>query len=312
MSILRKEWTRKACGEPGRIFSRSWVREEAPPKAVLVIAHGMAEHSARYDHFASFLAERGYAVYMNDHAGHGRSAQINGHFADRNGWENVVNDLNALMDEAQKEHPGLPLFLMGHSMGSFLSRSFLIRYGERLSGCILCGTMGQNPGVKPGKALAELQCKLRGPRSRGNFIDKLAFGAYNKRIKNPVNKCAWLSTDEENCKAYAADKMCGFAFTAAGYRDLVPGLLEVSSPQWASAVPKELPIYLVAGTDDPVGNYGVGPRQVADALREAGVKNVELTLYLGMRHELLNETEKQKVYDDILHWLETRKELAQK
>ncbi len=312
MSIARKEWTRKACGQPGRIFSRSWVREEAPPTAILVIAHGMAEHSARYDAFGAFLAERGYAVYMNDHAGHGRSAQLNGHFADENGWENVINDLNALMDEAQQEHPGLPLFLMGHSMGSFLSRSFLIRYGEKLSGCILCGTMGQNPGVKPGKALAELQCKLRGPRSRGNLIDKLAFGLYNKRIQNPVNKFAWLSTDEENCKAYEADPMCGFAFTAAGYRDLFTGLQEVSSPQWAAAVPKALPIYLLAGTDDPVGNYGVGPRQVADALQAAGVKNVELTLYPGMRHELLNEREKQKVYEDILRWLEARREPVQK
>ncbi len=310
MSIAKKEWTRKACGEPGRIFSRSWVSEETPPKAVLVIAHGMAEHSARYDPFASFLAERGYAVYMNDHAGHGRSAQINGHFADENGWENVVNDLNALMDEAEKNHPGIPLFLMGHSMGSFLSRSFLTRYGDRLSGCVLCGTMGQNPGVKPGKALAELQCRLRGPRSRGNLIDKLAFGTYNKRIPNPVNKFAWLSTDEENCKAYAADKMCGFPFTAAGYRDLFTGLLEISSPQWAAAVPKDLPIYLLAGTEDPVGNYGVGPKQVADALQAAGVKDVSLTLYPGMRHELLNETGKQKVYDDIFLWLEAREEMA--
>lgn len=310
MSIERKEWTRKASGEPGRIFSRSWKSESTPAKAVVEIAHGMAEHSARYDAFAAFLAERGYAVYMNDHAGHGRSAQINGHFADKNGWENVVSDLNALMDEAERENPGLPLFLMGHSMGSFLSRSFLTRYGQRLSGCILCGTMGQNPGVKPGKTLAELQCRLRGPRSRGKLLDKLAFGSYNKRIENPVNKFAWLSTDEDNCKAYAADKMCGFEFTAAGYRDLFTGLEEVSSPQWAAAVPKELPIYLVAGLEDPVGNYGEGPRQVADMLKSAGVKNVELTLYPEMRHELLNEIGRQKVYDDILSWLETRMEGA--
>lgn len=307
MSVTKKEWTRTAAGGNGRIFSRSWVSEGTAPKAVLEIAHGMAEHSARYDAFATFMAERGYTVYMNDHAGHGRSAQINGHFADENGWENVVGDLNALMDQAAENHPGLPLFLMGHSMGSFLSRSFLSRYGQRLSGCILCGTMGQNPGVKPGKALASLQCKVRGPRSRGKLIDRLAFGSYNKRIENPVNEFAWLSRDEKNCKAYAADKMCGFEFTAAGYRDLFTGLEEVSSPQWAAAVPKDLPIYLVAGTDDPVGNYGAGPKQVADMLKTAGVKNVDLKLYPGMRHELLNELGKEQVYSDILDWLEKRK-----
>lgn len=305
MSVTKKEWTRSASGGNSRIFSRSWV-EDSAPQAVVVIAHGMAEHSARYDSFAVFLAEHGYAVYMNDHAGHGRSAQINGHFSDENGWENVVSDLNALMDQAAENHPGLPLFLMGHSMGSFLSRSFLTRYGTRLSGCILCGTMGKNPGVKPGKALASLQCRLRGPRSRGKFIDKLAFGSYNKRIEQPVNQFAWLSRDEDICKSYAADKMCGFEFTAAGYRDLFTGLEEISSPTWAANVPKEVPIYLVAGTEDPVGNYGEGPKQVAEQLKAAGVKNVELKLYPGMRHELLNELGKEQVYSDILAWLEKR------
>lgn len=305
MSVTKKEWTRSASGGNSRIFSRSWV-EDSAPQAVVVIAHGMAEHSARYDSFAVFLAEHGYAVYMNDHAGHGRSAQINGHFSDENGWENVVSDLNALMDQAAENHPGLPLFLMGHSMGSFLSRSFLTRYGTRLSGCILCGTMGKNPGVKPGKALASLQCRLRGPRSRGKFIDKLAFGSYNKRIAQPVNQFAWLSRDEDICKSYAADKMCGFEFTAAGYRDLFTGLEEISSPTWAANVPKEVPIYLIAGTEDPVGNYGEGPKQVAEQLKAAGVKNVELKLYPGMRHELLNELGKEQVYSDILAWLEKR------
>lgn len=305
MSVTKKEWTRSASGGNSRIFSRSWV-EDSAPQAVVVIVHGMAEHSARYDSFAVFLAEHGYAVYMNDHAGHGRSAQINGHFSDENGWENVVSDLNALMDQAAENHPGLPLFLMGHSMGSFLSRSFLTRYGTRLSGCILCGTMGKNPGVKPGKALASLQCRLRGPRSRGKFIDKLAFGSYNKRIEQPVNQFAWLSRDEDICKSYAADKMCGFEFTAAGYRDLFTGLEEISSPTWAANVPKEVPIYLIAGTEDPVGNYGEGPKQVAEQLKAAGVKNVELKLYPGMRHELLNELGKEQVYSDILAWLEKR------
>lgn len=304
MAVTRREWTRPASSGQGEIFSRSWVGEA--PKAVLVIAHGMSEHSARYDGFASFLAERGWAVYMNDHAGHGRSALVKGHFADENGWESVVKDLNALMDEGEREHPGLPLFLMGHSMGSFLSRSFLIRYGNRLSGCVLCGTMGKNPGVGPGYLLASLQCRVKGKKSRGRFIDKLAFGSYNQRIDKPVNKFAWLSANEENCRAYEADPLCGFEFTAAGYRDLFTGLREVSSPKWAQAVPKDLPIYLVAGTDDPVGNYGEGPKWVAEQLKAAGVKSVGLKLYPGMRHEILNETDREQVWNDISAWLEAR------
>lgn len=310
MTVRKQEWTRPASGGSGEIFSRSWegVLPEGgeASRAVVVIAHGMAEHSARYDAFGTFLAEHGFAVYMNDHAGHGRSAQIQGHFADENGWENVVEDLNALMDQAAKAHPGLPLFLMGHSMGSFLSRSFLVRHGERLAGCILCGTMGRNPGVGFGRALSALQCRVLGPRSRGKLLDQLATGGYNKGIENPVNKFAWLSTVDQVCREYAADENCGFAFTAAGYHDLFTGLSQVSSPQWAQRVPKGLPLFLVAGDRDPVGNYGKGVRQVADALKEAGCREVELKLYPGKRHELLNESNREEVFADLLRWLESR------
>lgn len=275
-------------------------------KAVVEIAHGMAEHSGRYDAFATFLAEHGYGVYMNDHAGHGRSTQPKGHFADENGWEHVIEDLNRLMNRAEQENPGKPLFLMGHSMGSFLSRCFLVRHGERLSGCILCGTMGENPGIKLGKKVASIQCRVLGPRSRGQMIDRLAMGGYNKGIEHPVNAFAWLSTDEENCRAYAADPLCGFAFTAAGYRDLFTGLEEISSPGWAGRVPKDTPVYLLAGDKDPVGNYGKGPVQVAEALKAAGVRDVTCKIYPGMRHELLNERGKEQVYQDILNWLESK------
>lgn len=302
MAVEVKEWFRPASSGWGQIFSRSWTDGE--PKAVILIAHGMAEHSGRYDHFARFLCENGFAVYMNDHAGHGRSAQIKGHFADKNGWECVVKDLNALMDQAVERHPGLPVFLMGHSMGSFLSRSFIARYGERLSGCVLCGTMGRNPGVPLGRALALAQIKLMGPRSTGRRLDAIASAGYNKRIERPVNGSAWLSTDDAVCRAFEADPLSCFPFTAAGYLDLFNGLTEISSPDWAGRVPKGLPILLIAGDQDPVGNYGEGPKQVAGWLREAGVRGVELKLYPGMRHEVLNEIGKEGVYQDVLAWLD--------
>lgn len=299
--VIRLQWFRNASAKNGRIFSRCWMGETV--KAVVEIAHGMSEHSGRYEDFAVFLAKNGFAVYMNDHAGHGMSSQPQGYFADENGWAYVVEDLKALQDEAKKRFEGLPLFLMGHSMGSFLSRSFLARFGQGLSGCILCGTMGKNPGVGLGKALASLQCRIMGPRAKGNLINRLSMGGYNRGIKHPVNVFAWLSANEENCRAYAADRMCGFEFTAAGYRDLFTGLLEISTPQWARQVPKEVPVYLLAGDRDPVGNYGKGPVQVADALKDAGVKDVQIKLYPGMRHEILNETGKEEVWKDILAWL---------
>lgn len=305
MPVEVNEWFRPASSGWGQIFSRSWVEEDSDPKAVILIAHGMAEHSGRYDHFARFLCENGFAVYMNDHAGHGRSAQIKGHFADKDGWECVVKDLNALMDQAVERHPGLPIFLMGHSMGSFLTRSFIVRYGERLTGCVICGTMGKNPGVPVGKAVSAAQIRLMGPRSRGDRISRLTSAGYNKRIENPVNGSAWLSTDDAVCRAFEADPLCDFPFTAAGYRDLFVGLAEISSPQWAQKVPKELPILLIAGDQDPVGNYGEGPKQVAGWLQAAGVRSVQLKLYPGMRHEVLNEIGKEEVYADVLGWLDT-------
>lgn len=304
MEIIINHWTRPAVSGWGRIFSRSWAAPQ--PRALLLLAHGMAEHSGRYDHFARFMAEHGFAVYMNDHAGHGRSAQVKGHFADRDGWSCVVGDMKALMDQAVAEHPGLPVFLMGHSMGSFIARSFIIRYGEALSGCVLCGTMGKNPGIRLGKALADLQCRVMGVRSRGDRIDRLVSASYNKRIENPVNASAWLSRDEKVCRTFQADPMCGFPFTAGGYRDLFTGLEEVTAPDWAAKVPKELPLFLIAGDQDPVGSYGAGPQQVAAALRGAGCRDVRLKLYEGMRHEVLNELGKEEAYCDVLEWLESQ------
>lgn len=306
VSVTVKEWFRPAASGWGRIFSRSWTGES--PRALLVIAHGMAEHSGRYDHFARFLAENGFAVYMNDHAGHGRSAQVKGHFADKNGWDCVLRDLHALRLEAQQAHPGLPVFWMGHSMGSFLSRCYITRHGEGLSGCVLCGTMGKNPGAALGKALAMAQERLMGPRAAGKKLNRLATGTYNRRIQNPVNSSAWLSRDEKVCRDFEADPLSNFPFTAAGYRDLFTGLLEISSPQWAQGVPKDLPILLIAGEEDPVGDYGRGPRQVEGWLGQAGISDLTLKLYPGMRHEVLNELGKEQVYGDVLDWLLQRLE----
>lgn len=298
---VKQEWMRPASGGQGEVYSCGWTGDRT--ERVLVIAHGMAEHSARYDGFARFLADRGFAVYLNDHPGHGRSTQPQGHFQDENGWSSTVEDLHALVGQAAGRHPGKPLYLLGHSMGSFLSRSYLTRYGASLSGCVLCGTMGKNPGVPLGLALSRLQCRVKGPRSQGKLLSVLAFAGYNGKITHPVNEFAWLSTVDQVCRDYKADPLCGFPFTAGGYRDLFTGLTEITGPQWARKVPKDLPILLAAGDADPVGAYGKGPTQVAAWLRSAGCTEVDLKLYPGLRHELLNEHCKGQVYQDLLQWL---------
>lgn len=297
----KKEWARKASSGEGEIFSRLWV--QAQPKAVIELAHGMAEHGERYDHFARFLVEQGYAVCMNDHAGHGRSGGTKGHFADKNGWVHVVSDLHLLRQEVSGQYPGLPFFLMGHSMGSLLSRSYLTRY-DGLTGCVLCGTIGVNPALGAGLALSSLQMKIRGPRSQGRMLDKLTSMGTLKRIAAPVNSFAWLTTVNEVCEAYEKDENCGYPFTAAGYHDLFTGLKAVTGTGWAEQVPKNLPLFVIAGAEDPMGAYGKGPQQVFGWLKETGHEKAALKLYPGMRHEILNEREKEQVYRDVLVFLD--------
>lgn len=300
MSITRSEWYRDSGGT--KIFSRAWVG--GSPRAVLVIAHGMAEHSQRYDDLAGFLAENGYAVYMNDHRGHGQTGGPLGHFGDRDGWKLIAADLHTLLVEAQKLNPGLPCFLMGHSMGSFLARYYVAAFPSApLAGLILSGTMGVNPALGAAKAIAAIQCRVKGPQSEGRLLSKLSSGGYLKEIDDPVNEFAWLSRDEELCRRYAADPLCGFPFTAAGYRDMFWAIGEITGPQWAQKLPQSLPVFLLAGDQDPVGSYGKGPREVAAWLRGAGLADVELKLYEGMRHECHNEQGKERMYEDLLRWL---------
>jgi alpha-beta hydrolase superfamily lysophospholipase len=300
--IENKTWMRKASSGEGEIFSQLW--QGSKPRAVLQIAHGMAEHSSRYKDFAAFLAGKGYVVCAEDHAGHGSHAALKGFFAEKDGWECVLKDMKALMDEASGRYPGLPVFLLGHSMGSFLARSYITRYGEGLSGCILSGTMGPNPALGAAGLLSSMQKKLKGPRSPAYFISNLSMGPYTKRIKNPVNRCAWLSTVDKVCVDYANDENCGFVFTAGAYYDMFNALKEINGPAWPLRIPKDLPVYFFAGDEDPVGDYGKGVEKVYLSVKEAGVKDVSLKLYKGGRHEMLNEANREEVYRDTLEWLE--------
>jgi len=287
----------------GREDIHSHVWTDGSPKAILQIAHGMAEHSARYDEFARFVAGHGYAVFAEDHAGHGPSAETKGYFAEKDGWECILKDMKALMDAASARYPGLPLFLLGHSMGCFLAQSYIIRF-MGLKGAILSGDTAPNHALRLGRALAAMQKRLKGPTSVGKFISAMAFGGYNRKIDHPVNQFAWLSTVDQVCEEYKADPFCGYSFTAGGYYDMFTGMIEITARDWPSKVPAGLPVLIIAGDQDPVGAYGKGPKGLFDGLRQTGHGDVSMKLYPGDRHEVLNEKNKYEVYDDVLAWLE--------
>ncbi len=279
------------------------------PRALLQLSHGMCEYIGRYAPLADFLAREGFVVFGNDHLGHGRSAASEadyGYFGSSDGWRHMVEDLHLLNGLIRADFPGLPCFLLGHSMGSFLARAYLARYGSGLAGAIICGTSGGNPLLPIGRALTALTIRTKGERHRSPFIQKLMFGQYNCRYDDRETDFDWISRDREVVRQYMADARCQFVFTAAGFRDLLSLLTFVSSSDWPRLVPSTLPVLLISGDMDPVGDYGKGVQKVYDRLRKAGVADLRLRLYPGARHELLNETNREEVFADIRDWLHTR------
>lgn len=291
------------------LFTNRWL-PDGEPRAIVQIAHGMAEHSARYDRFARALTDAGYAVFAHDHRGHKGTAVSHddeGYFADRDGWDIVVGDIASVTEAIQREYPGRPIFLLGHSMGSFLSRAYAAKQGAQLTGLILSGTAG-DPGLLgvAGQTLASLQARLRGGRHRSGLMDTLSFGQYNAAFKPTRTKFDWLSRDTAEVDRYVADEWCGNLFTAGFWVDVLGGLRAVNSDAVVALVPKDLPILVVAGDADPVGDGGKGPTAVAEQYRRLGVEDVTLTLYPGARHEILNETNRDEVTADLIAWLDAR------
>lgn len=277
---------------------------------VVQIAHGMAEHAGRYARFAGYLADAGFAVYANDHRGHGKTAgalENVGYFADAGGWQAVVEDMVQLTAIIRGELPGVPIFLLGHSMGSFLSRSYIATHGEDLAGVILSGT-GGDPGLlgKVGLLIARWECFRKGKKAQSPLLNNLSFGGFNKAFKPNRTDFDWLSRDAVEVDAYIADPYCGGIFTAGFFVDLLTGLQFINSAGGIRQIPKDLPVHFLSGACDPVGNNTKGVRQVVDAFKAAGIKDMTATFYEGGRHEMLNETNRDEVFRDILGWLRTR------
>ncbi len=290
------------------IFAIKWIPGALKKvRGIVQIAHGMAEHKERYQDFAKALTEEGFAVYINDHRGHGETAgsvEAQGYFADENGWNLVVKDMHILSELAKKENPSMPLFLIGHSMGSMLARSYIMEYGSDIKGVILSGTSADKGLLgKIGLLIAKNEIKKNGPKAKSPKLDKLSFGSFNKAFAPNRTSFDWLSRDESVVDEYVKDPFCGAVFSAGFFYDMIFGLAEISSSKNIRKIPRDMPIYLFSGALDPVGDNTKGVMKVLAAFKKAGIKDVSCKFYKDGRHEMLNELNKEDVFKDVINWI---------
>lgn len=290
-----------------RIHAVKWIPDVEKPFCILQIVHGMAEHIGRYDEFANFLAQKGILVVGDDHLGHGKSVKEGGtygYFCENDAAGVLVRDEHRLKKLIQEQYPGITYLILGHSMGSFIVRNYLLRYGTGVEGAIIAGTGAPSKmTLFMARALAAIQKPLLGSKHVSRLLDKAAFGSYNKKFQPSKTDFDWLSGDEGNVERYIADPMCGFVFTVNGFATLFKLIYDCGDAEKISNMPKNLPVMLIAGADDPVGNYGRSIEKVYQMYLDHGMTNVQMKLYENDRHELLNEIDKDMVYGDIYRWI---------
>lgn len=276
-------------------------------RAVLVIHHGMAEHQKRYRNFIEYLTSKGIAVFMHDMANHGTSNQNfdeTGYFGDKDGYKNLVRDLKITFDKAKSKYPDKKIIVMGHSMGSFIVRCFTAWYADAgFDAAIYMGTGGANPIAGIGKAIASLVAKVKGSKYKSKTLDQLTFGTYGDKFEKRT-AFDWLTRDKNIVDEYIADKYCGFLFSAQGMNDLIHLNISANTADWYSRVPKDIPILVISGAMDPVGNYSKGIQEVYNGLVSSGHTKAEIKLFPDGRHEILNETNRAEVYDYIAAFID--------
>ena len=285
------------------LLARRWL-PEGRPRAVVQLAHGLAEHSARYARLAAALNAAGYTVYANDHRGHGPKAAPAdlGHFADDGGWGKVVGDFWTMNRLIAKEQPGVPIIFLGHSLGSFLGQDFVAEHSDALAGAVYSGSSGKPPAIATlGRLIARAERLRLGKRGKSQLLGQMWFGAYNKPFAPARTEFDWLTRDEKEVDAYVADPYCGFPFTTQLAIDVLDALPSLSSPQSLARIRKDLPIYVFSGERDPVGANIQG---LIDALKGAGFTRLTARIYPGARHETLNETNREEVTRDLIDWLD--------
>lgn len=289
------------------IFVYRWL-PTSRPKAAVQIVHGMAEHAARYARVAAALTASGYAVYAGDLRGHGRTAKSPddlGLFAERDGWRKCQDDLWQLNQRIAAEHPKVPVMMLGHSMGSTLARQFMAERGEALAGVVLSAASGQpTPLAIAGRLLARAERLRLGRRGRSSLLQSMSLDAFNKRFEPARTQCDWLSRDPAEVDKYVADPLCGFGARVQLWIDLLDAWSAMSRPASMARVPKDLPVYVISGTHDPVSAGTKMLEPMLAAYRTAGLKNLSHKFYPEARHELLNETNRDEVTRDLIAWMD--------
>lgn len=289
------------------IFVYKWLPDEnIQVKGIVQIAHGMAETAARYEGFASDLTKNGFIVYANDHRGHGKTAGQVSKLGDlgEDGFNAMVQNMHQLNERIKDENKKLPIFLFGHSMGSFLTQRYICLYGNELNGAIISGSCGkQGITVDIARMIAKGEIKKIGRTGKSNKLDKLSFGSYNNSFKPNRTAFDWLSSDNNQVDKYIADPFCGTVFTAGFFYDFLGGLKSIADNKEIKNVPKNLPIYIFSGEKDPVGKNGKGVLKLVNTYKEHGVVDLTYKLYKDGRHEMLNEINKEEVIDDVIKWL---------
>lgn len=304
---MKNEFYIPSANGRNRIHCIQW-NTPTKPKAVLQIVHGMVEHIDRYDDFARFLNQHDIAVIGHSHLGHGLTATDTenlGYFHTTNGSNMVIKDIRRVNTYLHKEYPQTPILLLGHSMGSFFTRKYLTLYGNDLQGVILMGTGYHNfleafIGVYFSKFLA----LIKGPFHRSALLHELIIGQYNRRFSPNRTQADWLSRDTAQVDKYLKDPYCTFRFTVSAYQDFFQIIGELAVKRHFDRIPKTLPMLLISGGSDPVGGNGKGVIKVYQDYYNLGMKDLSLQLYKGARHEILNELNRDKVYQDLLKWIE--------
>ena len=311
------------CGDGTKLYLRRWKTESASqpgsalqPLAVVHILHGMAEHSQRYSRLAEKLCGAGIEVWAADQRGHGKTADLSvndpgkggilGHCTDNDTFKQIADDAHGINQTILKTLPGIPLFLMGHSWGSFIAQHYIENHDcKDLAGCILSGTRGPDDRLKVGAGipLMSFLAAMRGQRRGSSIARALADGAYNRHFSPNRTPFDWISRDETEVDAYVNDPLCGFLCSAGFYRDLTKGLYRIHMKEAMARIRRDMPVYIFCGGGDPVGGMGAGPAALVNAYRSLGLKKLEFAHYPGARHEVLNETNREEVMDNLLSWI---------
>ncbi len=309
----RKELYYRSYDGITKIHARLWLPEKtvnSVPHGIIRIVHGMVEHIGRYERFAEFMSSKGFIVAGNDHLGHGLSVReggIRGYFAEPNGNECVLRDIHRLHMVLKKKYPDLPYFLLGHSMGSFLTRQYIGHYAGHLDGAVIMGTGSYAPAMlEMGIGLCRLEALIHGWKYVSSLVVQISSSSNNRRIPDAVTESDWLSKEPKEVEKFRSDPLCGFKFTLNGYYNMFRSIRDCQSKKRIRLIPKDLPILFVSGEEDPIGDYGAGVLKAYRSYVNAGMRDVLCKLFPGDRHEILNETDRECVYNELLEWCSTK------